>query len=251
MNLIFPKNIYTILIADLLPDELRQNLKFMPAAVITQQLIADPDSAALIPSLDLINHKDLFISGEFGIAFEGILGNSWIYFNDKEQKINDLYLLGDISSTEVILSKILFKETYNTDVNIHLASDEKVLDKNILLIGDLNYKNELYSRGLSFTEEIIEIIPTPYVNFLYASGSESLLKELNAGLKGVSNKIYDRIEERQFGSELSDTAMDFISKNVSDLIFDFTEQDNDGINQLLRLPYFYGIAPEMLDVKFV
>ncbi len=251
MNLIFPKNIYTILIAQLLPDEIKENIKFMPAAVISQQIAADEKAAGLIPSLDLINHKDLYVSGEFGIAFEGVLGNSWLYFNNKDQKINDLYLLGDISSTEVILSKILFKETYITDVNIHLASDENVLDKNILLIGDLNYKKELYAKGLSFTEEIIELISSPYVNFLYASSNKEHVETLNSALKGIGNKIYDRIEEKQFGSDLSDQSMEFISRNVSDLIFDFTEQDNEGINQLLKLPYFYGISPEIREVKFV
>lgn len=251
MNIIFPKNIYTILIAQLLPDEIKENIKFMPAAVISQQILADENSLGLIPCLDIINHQDLYVSGEFGIAFEGVLGNSWLYFNNKEQKIHDLYLLGDISSTEVILSKILFKETYNTDLNIHLASDENVFDKNILLIGDLNYKKELYSKGLSFTEAIIELISSPFVNFLYASSNKAQLEILNRALKGVGNKIYDRIEEKQFGSDLSEESMEFISRNVSDLIFDFTEQDNEGINQLLKLPYFYGISPEILDIKFV
>ena len=251
MNLILPKNIYSVLIAQHLPEAMRENIRYMPASVIAQQVSADENAVGLIPSLDLINHKELYISSQAGIAYEGVLGNSWLYFNDKEQKVNDLFLLGDISSTEVILSKILFKETYNTDINIHLAADKNILDKNLLLIGDLNYKNELYSRGLSFTEEIIELISTPFVNYLYASVKKENVEILNQSLKGVANKVYDLIEEKQFGSELSDQSMDYISRNVSDLIFEFTDQDNEGINQLLRLPYFYGISPEIFDLKFV
>jgi hypothetical protein len=251
MNLFLPKNIYTTLIAKHLPEDLRKNIRFLPSALITQQISDNKDSAGLIPILDLVNHNELFVSRHSGLAFEGELGNAWLYFNDKEKKINDLYLLGDVSSTEVILSKILFKETYNTDVEIHLASDENITDKNLLLIGDINYKNDMYTKGISFTEEVMELITLPYVNFIYASQDKDIINELNEALNGVSNKIYDRIEEKQYETELSDECMEYISRNVSDIVFDFNEHDSEGIDQLLRLPFFYGIAPEMLEIKFV
>jgi hypothetical protein len=47
------------------------------------------------------------------------------------------------------------------------------------------------------------------------------------------------------------SAMDYLKDNISSLIYEFETQDIDNIHQLIRLPYFYGIIQDMVDLKFV
>jgi hypothetical protein len=47
------------------------------------------------------------------------------------------------------------------------------------------------------------------------------------------------------------SSLDFLSVNIQHLVFDFDEQDIEGIKQLLQLPYYHGMIKEMIDVKFV
>jgi hypothetical protein len=54
---------------------------------------------------------------------------------------------------------------------------------NILIIGDENYEKELFLNGLSFSEEIIELINAPYVNFVLAAKSEETLQDFNSKYK--------------------------------------------------------------------
>ena len=111
-----PKNIFSSAIIINLPDELKNEIKFSPSALLCKEIVGNNENVGLIPTTDLINHKDFFISKKFGLSFEGSLCNSYIYFKQQEKMLTELNILGDASSLEVIIGKILFKEMYNSDV---------------------------------------------------------------------------------------------------------------------------------------
>ena len=126
-----------------------------------------------------------------------------------------------------------------------------VYRKNIKkIVGDENFEKELFSNGLSFTEEIIELISAPYVNFVLASSAESLLKDFVSDYK--SN--FTEGHSENFGNlfpGFPQASIDFLKVNIQHLIFDFEEQDIEGIKLLLQLPFYHGIIKDMIDVKFV
>jgi hypothetical protein len=90
MNIYFPQNLFTRLIYDSLPDDLKKDVLFRPSSIITKDIIDSNDSAALIPVMDLIKNKDLFISRSFGISFEGSLNPSYIYFSSQIPRFNEM-----------------------------------------------------------------------------------------------------------------------------------------------------------------
>jgi hypothetical protein len=45
--------------------------------------------------------------------------------------------------------------------------------------------------------------------------------------------------------------MKYIKDNISSLVMELDMQDIEGILQLTRLPYYYGIIKDIIDVKFV
>ena len=60
----------------------KSDLQFetIPSSVIVKQISNNQNSVGLIPTLDLLSNKDLFISSELGISFDALLSNAYIHF---------------------------------------------------------------------------------------------------------------------------------------------------------------------------
>jgi len=252
MTYFFPENIFTKIIIESLPVEFRKNVKFLPGSLIAPRLKEDQKSVGLIPTTDLIQHKELFVSHSFGISFEESLCNTYLYYFGNENKPKDLYLLGDISSLEVILSKIFFKEIYATDIEVHIVTDNLDLKgKNTLISGDVNFQEDAYKVGISLAEEMVELLSYPFVNYLLASVDGSLIDNFNKEIKGISSTVYSNVENNNFVQYLSSPAKEYVKDNISSFVCEFDDKDIEGTKQLLRLPYYHGVIHEIIEVKFV
>jgi hypothetical protein len=245
-----PQNIFSQIFLSEIEDKSEVEFEFIPASLIVKRISNEKDSAGLIPTMDLLSNKDLFVSSEIGISFNALLSNSYIHFKEQQETIDELFLRGDVTSNEVILSKILFKEFYDVEIKTTLLNREVIdFNDNILIIGDENYEKELFLNGLSFAEEIIELINAPYVNFVLAAHSESKVKELNAKFKSSLTKGHENNFDDLF-PDFPKTSLDFISVNIQHLVFDLEEQDIEGIKQLLQMPYYHGMIKDIFDIKF-
>jgi hypothetical protein len=201
--------------------------------------------------MDIISNKDLFISSEIGVSFDALLSNAYIHFKEEQETIEELFLKGDVTSNEVILSKILFKEFYDVEIKTTLLNRELPdFNDNILIIGDENYEKGLFLNGLSFSEEIIELINAPYVNFVLAGTSEEILTNFVQNHKENFKKAHSEDFNALFPN-FPQSSLDFLSVNIQHLVFDFEEQDIEGIKQLLQMPYYHGMIKEIIEVKFV
>jgi hypothetical protein len=252
MKIYFPDNVYSRLYANNLPENIRNRIAYLPSSAIPAELKKDAVSAGLITPMDILTAPEIFISSKTGISFEGSLSNSYIYFQPGQKDLNNLSLFGDVTSLEIILSKIFFKENYNSEIQIELLTDfSKAEEKNLLVSGDINFISLNYGNGLSFAEEMVDMLSLPFVNFIFASFSHVVLEDLNNAVSGISTKIYDAVEKGTTGEKLPPSAMDYLKDNISSLIYELETQDIDNIHQLIRLPYFYGIIQDMVDPKFV
>jgi hypothetical protein len=227
------------------------DIEFLPSSLIAKHIVEDQNSIGLMPTLDLLTNKDLFISSRIGITFDALLSNSYIHFKEEQKTIEEIFLKGEVSSNEVILSKILFKEFYGVTVKTTLLSQEPPdFDENILVVGDENFEREMFLNGLSFSEEIIEMINAPYVNFVLAGVSDEIVKNFNSEYSDLLKQGHNE-NFSQLLPELPQTSLDFISVNIQHVVFDFDEQDLEAIKLLLQMPYYHGLLKEMIEVKFV
>lgn len=251
MNLYLPNNLYSKLLAESLAVEKKIKIFYFPSAILSSKLKEDNNGVALIPSLDLLNYKDFFVSSKLGVSFEGSLANSYFYFTE-EGDINNLSLIGDISSTEVILSKIIFKEEYELDVNIEISKDQKLENKNKLIVGDDNFTSENFNFGLSLTEKIIDLFegPFPFVNYILASNNKELLKIFNIKAEEIQKRIIELIDKSEIIKSINTNSEKFILDNVPSLIYNYDEQDKEGLVELIKLPYFHGIVKSIIEIKF-
>ena len=249
MNILFPENIFTSIIALSLPENLRKMLRFHPASSISSALENDKNAAALIPAIDIISHKDLFVSKRYGVSFEGSLCNSYIYFSE-DRSVKLLNNAGDVSSSEVILSRILFKELYNAEVEVGLSASLERKTNNLVITGNQNFYEDRLFNGISFSEEMIELLSLPYINFVLASPDEKSLGELETVLLGNASTVYDNFENPEKYFSLSERMVNYISQNVSSLVLEFHEHDLEAINQQLMLPYFHGMIKEIVEPRW-
>jgi len=246
-----PQNIFSCVLLSEIEDKSDFEFEFLPSSLVVKSVLKNEDSLGLIPTMDIITNKDLFISSEIGISFDALLSNAYIHFKEEQETIEELFLKGDVTSNEVILSKILFKEFYDVEIKTTLLNRELPDFKdNILITGDENYEKGLFLKGLSFSEEIIELINAPYVNFVMAGSSEEALKKFVKSHKEDFKKVHSNNFNTLFPT-FPQSSLDFLSANVQHLVFDLEEQDREGINFLLQMPYYHGMIKEIIDVKFV
>jgi hypothetical protein len=250
MNILFPENIFTSIIALTLPENLKRNLRFHQASSISSALEKDKDSIALIPATDIISHRNLFISKKYGISFEGSLCNSYIYFSEN-RSLKSLNIAGDVTSSEVILSKILFKELYNLEVEVGLSASLDRDINNLILVGKQNFYDDRLFEGISFSEEVVELISLPYVNYVLASVDDKLLLEFEPVIIEKIPAVYDNFENLEQYFSFSEKTLGYIKQNISSLVLGLDEQDIEAINQLILLPYFHGIIKEIVEPKYL
>lgn len=252
MKILFPKNIFTSLLASAMPQKIKDNLIFRDAPLISKEIELGTADVALMPSFDLIKHPDLFVSSKVAISFDGNLSNSYLYFLPNQNKFTDLYLNGDISSNEIILTKILFTEKYGSEIQIHLDTNKlEKLDKNYLVAGDSNLINNRFLSGMSFSDEISEMLFLPYVNFVAVSKDRGLLKEFNKFLKDMDATIETNLSSYLNTSNLTEEAKDYITANMNSVYFEMTDFEVDGLKELLQLPYLQGIWDDIVELKLV
>ncbi|MEJ2193357.1 MAG: hypothetical protein P8X73_00675 [Ignavibacteriaceae bacterium] len=249
MNVFFPDNIFTRLLVNSLNTNEMQNINFKPSSLLSNSITQDSNSIALIPTLEIITHPELYISDSVGISFDSSLCNSFIYYEPGKSDIEKINLAGDISSMDVILLKIFFKELYNSEPELKLQTSlPDKLTGNYLISGDENFRGGRYEKGISFSEEMVDLVSAPYVNFILASQDKILIEDYSAVLlNGI--ELIDSETESQLNIDIN--SKKFIKENIISVIYNFGEQDIVGIKELLQLPYYYGFAKEIVDLKLV
>ena len=252
MKIILPKNIFS----SILVSELQKNegfeISFKESSLISKDLEFNTSAIALIPTIDLINHRNLFVSNKLALAFDGALSNSYFHFVEGEKKIEKIYLRGDVSLNEILLTKILFSERYSANLEIAL-DPSKIAEKgkDFLVVGDENFTSWDFQNALSLADEASELMEFPYVNYVFASPDREALQKFNESVYTVDPIIEDQIEKIIDPSILSAEAKSFITQNIGSLYFDMTDNEVNAVNELIRLVFYHGIIEDMFDVKFM
>jgi len=251
MNIIIPQNIFSALFALSLPDIYKDKILIKESSLISAYLEKNKNDVALIPSLDLLKHEDLFVSKKIGISFDGILSNSYFYFVPEQTTFNKILLRGDLSSNDIILSKIIFPELFG--VEPEFAIDVNPIDfhnNNYLVVGMENEAYPVTQNGISFSEQIDGMIDLPYVNFVLASYDQDAILEVENELANLDETIEKKIDELIGKLKLDNDLRNYLLDNFQSVYYDFTELEMEGLAELLKLPYYHGITKDLVDIKF-
>lgn len=255
MKTIIPQNLFSALWALTLDDEQKSNLVIKNSSLITQSLCNDEADIALIPTMDLLSHKDLYVSTKFALAFDGNISNSLFLFSEEQSEIETITVRGDVSSNELVLTKLLFSERFEIEVILELETDQsESLDpeKNYLIVGNENFFDpaRLFNK-VSFADLVAELLNFPYVNFVVASKSEELIKKFNESYCEVDTVIEDNINEYLTKLDIDPTVKAFLIENINTVYFDMTSNEEMGLTELIRLPFYHGMLKDIIEIKFV
>lgn len=255
MIITIPQNYFAGLWALNLPDEFKNNVQIKAASLIAQE-IGDPkedENLYLIPTLSLIKNRELFVSSRCAISFDGLLSNSYLYFKPDSEVFDSIYVRGDVSINEILLSKILFSERYETTPEIKLDSDSE-LDKNgrnYLIVGNENIETNFMGEGVGFSDQMASLLTYPYVDFVMVSNSEEKLKEFDSNYPEMDKLVIESIDETMEKFKFSPEISEFIKMNIDSVSFEISEIEKESLAELLRLPYYHQMMEEMFDLKFV
>ncbi len=252
MKIVIPQNLFAAMFALVLPDEMKSGLEVIASSLITKEIEKDENAIGLIPTCDLLTHQELFVSKKFALSFDDILSNSFLYFNQDGGSLSEIMLQGDISSNDAILTKILFKEKYDTETNVVLDSNTEMdPGKNYILVGNENFDLKNFNMGFSFSDQIADLIDFPYVNFVFASVSKEAIEKFNSSLEKLDDKVEDKIDEILDKINYEEDIRKFIKLNLNSVYFDLTENEVEGLKELIKLTYYHNICEDMFEIKFV
>ncbi|MEG8948112.1 hypothetical protein [Rosettibacter firmus] len=252
MNIYLPNNIYSSIFESIIPKSEEINILKKETALLANQLLRDESSIALIPSLELINHNEFFISSKFSFSFDGLLSYAYLYFTENEKSINKIFIRADVSINEIILTKILFAERYSIYPEITLDTSNKISPGNDYVVsGDENFTLWDVHHGISFADEISDLISLPYVNFLFASQNRNSLEYFNNLFTEVDAKIEDNIDNILQPLNYSDNVKSFIKENLGSIYFELTDNEIEALKELIKLVYYHEIIDDIFDLNLV
>ncbi len=253
MKILFPQNVFSSMLVESLPQELADQISYVESARLYNELEHDNCDAALIPTLELIKNKDLFVSKKMCMAFYSYVCNSFVYFAPDQQELEKVSVMGDMSAHDVLIAKYLFAEMYGKEIEINLLTEkhDSSLEKNLCVVGDKNFTDMQKSSALSIAEEISEMTSFPYVNYILASKSGVTLSEIESKIDDLNVSFDENLEKIMAILSLPPEAKELIEEQSGSFSFNVGENEEHGINELLRLPYFYGTINDIIEVKFV
>ena len=252
MKILLPDNIYAKIFFSLLPGFTEAEIIYSKSAVISKELDEDKADIARIPSMDILSHPAFYISGKAAISFDGAVSNSYFYFIKQLRFVKELFLRGDVSKNEVILSKIIFEEQFDSTPEIFLDSKEFSLnEKNYLICGNENFTDNLLDAGFSLADQIADMLEAPYVNYVLASKNEQIIKNLNTKIADLDKMLEDNFEAVSKNLNVGEHVLSFVRDNLNSLYFDMTEIERKSFADLIQLAYFAGIIEDIPDIKLI
>lgn len=253
MKLFMPSNIYSKILKSFLEKNNQLEIILKESSLLSKELENDREAVALIPSLDLINHRELFVSGKSGISFDGTLSNSYFYLTENEERtLGKILLRGDVSLNEIILTKILFDERFSSEVEITLDTHkEPDGSQNTLVVGNENFSFWDYNSSISFSDQMAELLDYPYVNFIFASNSRDALENLEAKLLDIDSFIEENIDTILDGINTTDELKLYVKENLGSLYFEMTNNETEALSEMIKMVYYHGILDDLFDVKFI
>lgn len=252
MKLFLPDNIYSSILESVLPKDSQMEIIKTESALLAKQLENYTSAIALVPSLEIINHRTFFVSSKVALTFDGILSNSYFYFQVSEREIGNVFMRGDLSINEVILAKILFKERYSSNIEFKIDISKEInKEQDYFVVGNENYISWDIKNGISFSDQVAETLNLPYVNYIIVSKDKEQLEAFNKLSDNIDSVIEDNLENSISMLGLKPEIERLIKENINSIYFELTQNELDSVNELIKLIYYHGIIDDMFDVKFI
>lgn len=251
MKLYLPDNFIGYILENALPPGLFSGVSYMRSGDLAGHAEANQSDVFLAPSIDLTGKKDLYISGKAAAIIDTEISTGFLYYSGKgDEALNKIGISGDISKQDIILAKLMFNELYGSDPEIKITGPDLTGDIDaLLLMGNGNFGSDKFTGGIGWSDEVIELLDSSFVQYSFASNDIDALKLLNTYADEIDERAVKIklgfLKERGYGKE----AQKFVYDSLNYLNFKMTEDDVESFNNLVRLPYFAGIYKDIPEFR--
>ncbi len=244
-----PNNLFANLLASALPREFF-SYYYLSNSEILKGLINGEIDIAIVPSLEILNENNLFISKKIGIAFDGPLSDDYFYY--AKNSLETLKFAGSVSLNEILLSRVLFKENYGVDLAQEVVSTmPENFTENYLVSGDENFRGKLFERGDSLAEHVADFIEAPYLKYAVVALHKENIEMAHQNIYNPEGEIEITFPTILRSLDFSENVIEFVKNNFDGLYFELTENEIDGYNEMRKLPFYYGFIEEVKEIEFV
>lgn len=247
MQILSPNNLVSKLAISTLPKYLQNSTLFFSEEILLNS-VNSSDNLVLVPTNQLLIYPHLYVSRRFGVSFEGDFSNAYIYYSKSDDVVKDVYLKGEYASVEKMIAKIVLSEFYDLDVNIIEINELNEQTQNYILVGDENFTESNIFKGISLGSQVVDLLELPYVNYVLVSRDEKSIREFNKSADDISDFIDLGFVENCIKT---DKVSEYIKNNLASLVTKFNENDLQGIEELIRLPYYHQIIDDIVEVRFI
>lgn len=253
MNLFLPDNFIGYVLEHALPDGLFKTVSYMRSGDIAGHAGNNSDDVFLAPVLDLADNNEIYVSGKSAAIIDMNISTGFMYYSGKAtDELKRAGIAGDICKQDIILAKLLFNELYGSDPELKIVKADNWGDLDaLLLFGNENFSNDRFTEGVSWSDEVIELLDSSFVQYVFASGNTDSLKLLNTYSDYIDENALkiklSFLKERKYGRE----SQKFIYDSLNYLNFKMTPDDLDSLTNLVRLPFLAGIYKDVRELRVI
>ena len=109
----------------------------------------------------------------------------------------------------------------------------------------------LKHNGVSFSDQFAELIDYPYVNFVLAAKEKQILLDFSNELKELDTQIENELDLYIDKLDLKSNLRTHLIENFDSIYYELTDNELDGLNEMLRLPYYHGIIKEVVELNLI
>jgi len=229
-------------------------LFFESAGVNTERILSDERDAAMIGPVEFArNSSDFSLYPSVGVSSRGESRASVLCVNKKVRSIASV-AVGAVSSSDIILAKIILSEKFEQDAVIVpviapvrqmlLKADAALLTGNAMLTSDWD------GPALDLVDEWSDMTDLPFIHLLCAARKEKYKKDITSLLLGsqeLGTASLSTIAAQQ-AKELSLPA-ELMEQRLEGYTYGFDDEAREGLGEFFRYAFYHGILPDVPEIE--
>lgn len=223
-----------------------------PAAHIDRILSNECDAAFVAPMDYAVNSSDLIVMPGTGVLSSGFSNTIRLYFRKELKSIRSM-AVGHVTATDVVLSRIVLNEKYDSApviVPVEGTVDDMLSKADCALVaGDALHTLKTTQPFLDVVDEWTDITELPFVHTLCVARNGTFQQELGDLL--IASAQAGRLELKSVAEEISsgismtpEEALEYLSH----FSYDFNDTAKDSLETFLQMAFLLGMIGDVPDI---
>ncbi len=235
------------------PDKSGELLFDIPSAHIDAMMNKERDAAFVAPMDFAQNSSGMILYPNVGVSSSGNSNVARLYLRKNLQQITSL-AVGNVSTTDVVLARIILGEKYNSEpaiVPVFGSIDEMLAKADCALVsGDSLLTLNSDQPFIDIVDEWSDITELPFVHTLCIARSETFSKEISALLLSSQEAGQHSIESiaNEIAAETSRSS-DLLQNYLSHFSYGFDELSKTSLEEFFRMAFYYGMLGDIPEIN--